>query len=249
MLHSNLSPGINAILSANEKNPGIDIKTQKKGTMFKIASGHTKYTMVVVNPEKQEVAMVTDNPEIQGTDIWYYMGAGWGGSMMKIGYIMIGAQMRMRRLSGGLIETSPVKSFFVCNEPEEAKRIMDEAGARRPQIMTEEEEQDYNRKFAELTEKFISEEFPKKNQEWIREMVGRFGNNAAKGTILGVLSQAHKHGKIKQAMAFLERDWEKDWSYQPPSVAGDPEFMPLNIHRWEALYRELNIPKPGEDGS
>ncbi len=246
MDHPNLSPEINAVVQAGNNNPSINITTQQKGTMFDITSGHTKYTIVVVVPEKQEVAMITDNPNIKGTDIWYLMGAGWGGSMMKIGYIVIGAQMRMRRLSGGLIETSPIKSFSLRDEPEEAKRIMDEAESRRPHVMTEEEERDYNAKFAEAIEKIIAKEFPSDKQEWIREMVGRFGNTPAKGVVLGILSQAQKHGKLDEAQRLLERDWEKNWCFQPPSVAGDPEIMPLNAHRWNALYNELGIPLPNQ---
>jgi len=177
------------------------------------------------------------------------MGAGWGGSVMQVGRIVVGAQMRMRRLSGGTIETSPVKSFSVRDDPRRAKRIMDEAEARRPRVMTEAEEKEYDSKFAEIVEEIISKEFPGDKQAWIREMVGRFGNTPAKGTVLGVLSQAQKHGKMDEAMRLLERDWEKHWYYQPGYAAGDPEFMPLNAHRWDALYRELGIPKPSEDRS
>ena len=246
-MHPNLSRSINAAIQAGDKNPGIDITTQLKGVMFEVMTGHTKYTMVVVDPEKQEVAMRTTNPEIPGTDIWYLMGAGWGGSVIKIGCIIVNAQMRMRRLSGGLIETSPVKSLSFPDNPEEAKRIMDEAESRRPQFMTEQEEKEYEIEFSEITERMITKEFPKDKQEWIREMVSRFGNIPAKGTVLGILSQAQKHGKLAKAQELLERDWLKYWSYQPPSTAGDPEFIPLNAHRWDALYRELDIPLPSQD--
>lgn len=246
-MHPNLSPEINAAIQAGNENPSINIENQQKGTMFDVVSGHTKYTIVVVDPEKQEVAMVTDNPKIPGTDLWYLMGAGWGGSMMKIGFIVVGAQMRMRRLSGGVIETSPVKSFSLRNEPEAAKIIVDEAESRRPRVMTEQEERDNDIQFAEAVEKIITKEFPEDKQEWIREMVGRFGNIPAKGVILGVLSQALKYGRFDKAQQLLERDWEEHWLYQPPFAAGDPEFMPLNAHRWDALYQELGIPLPSQD--
>jgi len=245
-MHPNLSPELNAAIQAGDENR-IDIKTQQRGMMFDVVTGHTKYTIVVVDPEKQEIAMVTDNPEIPGTDLWCLMGAGWGGSMMKIGFIVVGAQMRMRRLSGGLIETSPVKSFSLRDEPEEAKRIIDKAESRRPQFMTEEEEREYDAQFAEAIERIIAKEFPVDKQEWIREMIGRFGNTSTKGVVLGVLSQAQKYGRFDKAQQLLERDWKRHWYYQPPQVAGDPEFMPLNAHRWDALYRELDIPLPSQD--
>jgi len=247
MPHPNLSPELNAAVQAGDENPGINITVQKKGMMFCVITGNTKYTIVIVDPEKQEIAVKSTRPEIPGPDIYYYLGAGWGGSMMKIGCIVIGAQMRMRRLSGGLIETSPVKGFVPRNDPTKAKRIMAEAESRRPQVMTEEEERDFEAKFEKVTEELIQKEFPSNEREWIRKMVGRFGNIPAKGTVLGVLSQAHKFGKLDEAQQLLERDFEKYWYYQPPSVAGDPEFMPLNAHRWNALYRELEIPFPNQD--
>lgn len=246
-MHPNLSPALNAAVQAGTDNPGIDIKTQARGTMFDVVSGHTKYTIVVVDPEKQEIAMVTDNHKISGTDLWYYMGAGWGGSMMKVGWIVVGAQMRMRRLSGGAIETSPVKNFSLRNEPEEARRIMDEAESRRPQVMTEDQEHDQDAQFAEAAEEIIKGEFPPDQQGWIREMVGHFGNIPAKAVVLGVVSQAQKHGKLDKAKQLLERDWERDWRFQPPYAAGDPEFMPLNAHRWNALYHELGVPLPSQE--
>lgn len=246
MSHPNLSPELNAAVRAGEENPGIDIKTQQKGAMFNVVSGHTKYTIVVVDPKKQEVAMKTDNSKI-GTDIWYLMGAGWGGSMIKIGWIVVGAQMRMRRLSGGVIETSPVKSFSLHDDAVEAKRITDEAESRRPRIMTEEEEQQQDAKFVQALEEIIAGEFPGDKQDWIREMVGRFGNIAAKGVVLGVLSQAQKYNKLDKAQRLLERDWKENWFFQPSYAAGDPEFMPLNAHRWNALYCELGVPLPSQD--
>ncbi len=252
MPHPNLSPELNAVVDAGEKNPGIDITAQEKGMMFYVATRNTKYTIVIVDPAKQEIAVASTNPEIPGPDIYYYMGAGWGGSMMKVGCIVVGAQMRMRRLAGGLIETSPVKDIAFCsggNSVKKAKQIIEEAEAKRPRVMTEEEEKDYDAKFAKAVEKIITKEFPADKQDWIREMVGRFGNIPAKGTVLGVLSQAQKHGKLDKAIQLLERDWKEQWNYQPPPVAGDPEFMPLNAHRWSALYRELGIPLPSQETS
>lgn len=95
--------------------------------------------------------------------------------------------------------------------------------------------------------KIIKDEFPCDKQEWIREMVGRFGNTAGKSVVLGVLHQAQKYGKMEEAVRLLERDWQEHWFFQPPYAAGDPEFMPLNAHRWDALYRELGVPLPSQD--
>lgn len=244
--HPGLSPEMNAAIRSSEENASIDIKAQKKGTMLEVVSEHTRYTMVIVDHGKSEVAMRTDNPNIEGTDIWILLGAGWGGSMMKIGWICVGAQMRMRRLrDDGLIETSAVKGFAVCNNPEEAKRIVEGAEINRPVPMTEEEAKKSKAEFAVVVEKIITNEFPADKQDSIREMTGRFGNMPAKATVLGILSQAHKHGKLSKCMELMERYWGRYWVYQPPPVAGDPGFMPLNARRWDALYHELDIPLPG----
>lgn len=244
-MHRNLSRQLNETIESGDKSPTIDIKAEPKGAMYDVISGRSTYTIVVVDPGQQEIAMKTNNPKIPDTDIWYLMGAGWGGSMMKIGCIVVGAQMRARRLSGGIMETSPVTRFAKINDPNKAQSIIDEAELRRPQVMSETEEEEYRSKFAQAVEQLIAKEFAE-NQEWVRWMVDRFGNMAAKGVVLGVLTQAKAHGKFEQAKQLLERDWEKYWVYQPPSIAGHPEAMPLNAHRWAALYSELGIPLPGQ---
>ena len=182
-MHPNLSAKLNAIVQEGNNSPSIDIKAQKKGTMFDVIVDHIKYTIVVVDPNGQEVALTTNDPNIQEIDIWHLMGAGWGGSTIKIGYIVVGAQMRMRRLSGGLIETSPVKSFSFRDEPEEAKRILDKAESRRPQMATKAEIQEYEAKFKKAIEQLIAKEFSSEEQEWVWAVVNCFGNIPAKGTV------------------------------------------------------------------
>ena len=113
--HPNLSAELNAAVRAGDENLGINIDAQEKGTMIEVITDHHKYTLVVIDPEKHEVAMTTDNLEIDGYGIWTLLGAGWGGSMTQIGRIVVGAHMKMRQLTGGVTETSRVKSFLLKN--------------------------------------------------------------------------------------------------------------------------------------
>ena len=247
MTHPNLSPEINDQVEKGNTDSGFFVNKMEPGTMIHIVTRRTSYTLVVVNPAENEVAMISTQEGIEGPDLWSVMGSGWGGSLMKVGWIGLNAQMRMRRLSGGLLESSSVRSFVVRDDPAEAKRIMEEAEAKRPRVMTEEEEKEYNRRFAAAVEELLVKEFDDEGvRNRAREMIGRFGNIPAKGAVAGVLYQAKKHGKLDLGFELLERDWRDQWDFQPPQIAGDPEFMPLNAHRWEALYRDLGVPLPSE---
>ncbi|OGI92336.1 hypothetical protein A2933_01230 [Candidatus Nomurabacteria bacterium RIFCSPLOWO2_01_FULL_46_18] len=246
--HPNLSASINAQVQKGNTDSGFFVNRMEPGTMIHIVARSTSFTMVVVNPEKNEVAMTSTVEGIEGPDLWMVMGSGWGSSLMKVGWIGLDAQMRMRRLSGGLLESATVSSFVVLDDPAEATRIMGEAEARRPRVMTEEEEEEYEQRFATAVEELLVREFDGEGvRNRAREMIGRFGNIPAKGAVAGVLCQAKKYEKLDLAFKLLEQDWVGQWYFQPPQVAGNPEFMPLNAHRWKALYRNLGVPLPSED--
>ncbi len=104
-MHQNLSPELNAMVEAGNAE-GFDVATMKKGTMFEFATKNSTYTIVVVDPEKSEVAMITtsSNPEIPKKNLWILMGSGWGGSTMKMNWVGVGARVRMRCLNGGLVD-------------------------------------------------------------------------------------------------------------------------------------------------
>jgi hypothetical protein len=249
MAHPNLSPALNARLDSDNASNGFFVEDLSSGMMIDIVTGKTNYTVVVIDPVKREVAMISNRKQLEGPDIWRVMGSGWGGSMLKIGWIGVDMRMQMRRLAGGLLESSAVRSFNIREDAAKAKRIIDEAEAKRPRLMTPEEVAEYDRKLAGAVEETIIAEFESEEvRDRAREMIGRFGNNSAKMCVTGVLSQGKKYDKLEQAFKLLERDWQAHWCWQPPSIAGDPEFMALNAHRWKALYQDLGVPSPAEDG-
>ena len=205
--HPNLSAGINAQIEKGNTDSGFFVNRMEPGTMIHIVARSASFTMVVVNPEENEVAMTSTVEGMEGPDLWMVMGSGWGGSLMKVGWIGLDAQMRMRRLSGGLLESATVSSFVVLDDPVEATRIMEEAEARRPRVMTKEEEEEHNQRFATAVEELLVKEFDDKEvRNRAREMIGHFGNIPAKGTVVGVLCQAKKYEKLDLAFELLERD-------------------------------------------
>jgi hypothetical protein len=215
--------------------------------MFEIVTKDVTCKVVVVDPKAQEIAMTTTHPQVPGPDLWYCMGANWGGSTIKVGCIVVGARIQMRRLAGGLISTTSVESISVCDTPDEAQRMMDEAESKRPSFMTSDEQAEYEKEVGATIEKIIAEEFPADKQSEIRRIGVLFGNVPAKMVVMGLLSQAQKYSKLEEALDRLKKDWERDWVYQPPHVTGDPEFMPLNAHRWDAAFKALGLPRPGDE--
>jgi hypothetical protein len=243
--HQNISRELNDFV-ADER--GFSINKLTAGTLVDIQTGRTRYAIVVVHPAKSEVAMVGSRVEFAEPELWILQGSSRGGSCMKMQWIGVGLTFAMNRMSdGGLMESSPVKTFEFRDDPAEAKRITDAAEAKRPRIMTAKEEAEYKKKFAAVIETFIEKHFPEEHRERVREFAGRFKNGNAVGTVLGVLSQGLKYEKFELAFALLEADWQEQWQFQPDELAGDPDLMPLNARRWEALWANLGVPTPGED--
>ncbi len=245
MGHQNLSPELEAVVAKSQESSGFFIKDLPAGTMFDIVAGKFECVIVIVNPEKQEVAMTCNVKQIEGPDIWIVQGSGFGGSGLKAGWIGTDGRMTMNRLAGGLVESDPVNSWALRNDPVEIQRITEEAEARRPKEMSAEEAAEHDKEFAAAVEKFITETLPESVQGRARKIIEEFGNEYGKSYAIDLLYQAQNKGNLDPlALELLERDMKEEWSYQPPEVRGDVEFLPKSAHIWRSVYIELGLKFP-----
>jgi len=235
-----------ALVNADKLTEGFFIKNLPRGTYIRLHGHNHHYDIVVVNPEGQEVALNSNHPQIPKNKLWLLDGSDAGGSMLKLGFVGIDLQPRLRGLSGGLIHMSAVQKIEPLSNKEEAEAILLEAEKNRPQVMTAEEEAEHNKNFGEIIKKLVREEFPE-HEGRIMELMERFGNQDAQMVLSGVFYQAKKYGKIREAFELLEKDWERDWAFQPPFIRGNPEAMPINAHRWDNFFERLGVPRPQDE--
>lgn len=247
MGHQGLSTELNAIVEHSQESEGFFVKNLFVGTMIDITAGKFECTIVVVNPEGQEVALICNDERIKGPDIWIVQGSGFGGSGMKVGWIGTGGRIIMNRLAGGQAESNPVNKWTFRDDPIEAQRITNEAEANRPEEMTAEEAAEHENEFNAAVEKFITETLSESIRERARKIIEEFGNEYGKNRAIDVLYQAQKKGNLDLALELLERDIRDEWLYQPPPVRGDPEFLPKNARIWLSLYAELGLSLSNEE--
>lgn len=133
----NLSPEINSWIKKLEESEGFDIKSQKRGEMFKATTrSGSVYIFVITDPEKQEVAVASPdnrNPQMREPQLCVIDGATNGGSMVRVGWIGIHSYLRMWPMSkGGLYTITPIQFITLRQEPKLAQQIIEQAEAKRP---------------------------------------------------------------------------------------------------------------------
>lgn len=246
MGHPHLSPELNAIVERSQQSNGFFVKDLPVGIMITITANKFECTIVVVKPENNEVALISNDERVSGPDIWIVRGSNFGGSGMKVGWIGTDGKMIMNRLAGGQMTSHPVNKWEIRDDPAEAKRIADEAEAKRPKEMTPEEEAEHDRKIDAAIEKLVVEKFDQSVQARVRTLVNFFENGPGKIAAISLLLYAKEQDKLDRAIELLQRDCDDDWEYKPPSVRGDPGFLPLYAQKWENLYAELGLPLPNK---
>lgn len=243
-----LTPELRALANADQLTDGFFIKDLPRGTHVRLHGNHY-YDIVVLDPEKGEVALDTDNDAIPKEKLnqpYLLDGSDAGGSSLKLGFVGVGLRPRLRGLRDGLLHISAVQEIEFLSDEEKAKQLMDRAEKHRPRIMTPEEQREYESNFGTVIKELVHKEFPE-DEERVMEMMDRFGNRDAKLVLSGVFYQAKRYKKMDLAFKLLNEDWERDWQFQPPFMCGNPEFMPLNAARWDAFFARLGVPTPGQE--
>lgn len=240
-MHPNLSPELNKALHLGTDNPQIDISKEQKGTLLEVTTRHHKFWIVVVDPATHEIALKGEVPKLSEPELWILLGAGFGGSMMKIGCIVQGGQVRARRLMGGVMETSAVTSIKKLDDPTRAQSMINLAETRRPKELASEEYEQAKKSFEQKLDAWLVKELDPEQLGRARPHIARFENLNAKSTAASLLVGANEIKKFNEALELSEKCFKDNWYFQPPPLAGDPDLMPLNSHRWASLFQRLGI--------
>jgi len=208
----------------------VVIDATRENDMFEIVTKGSKYLIVVTDPARRNIALLTDSESVpSGLALCRLMGTVVGGTLAT-GCIAIGSRMSIQDnadITGSCIISQTVTDIRPTGSPLQAAHIIAKA----------------RRSFTEEVEKIIAKEFAADNRETVRKMINHFGNAAGKSMALGVLARANKHGKLREAMELLEKYWARFWEIEFTEVAGDPG-TPANEARWQMFYVDAGVPPP-----
>jgi hypothetical protein len=229
-----LSPQLVEFVARIKSNYGFDITEAPKNTLLEVTTRNTTFHVLIADPKGGIV--VIDHPVLRQLPVCYYQGATAGGSIVRPGWIGIDLHMNMNPATGGFMTTSPVKSFKIIDDPILSEKLMDTY--RQYQKMPPLDVKAFEAKILEI----VNKEFPSDYKEDILTLINEF-NIEGKGVMLGILSRAHKVGKLVGALKILDRHLTEHWGYRPPEIRGS--FITGEDVRYiELAYQELGIPFP-----
>jgi hypothetical protein len=90
---------------------GVDVRELAPGTVVVVHTRHSRYRLVVLEPEALHV-LVSGGASLSVPTEAYLVGATGGGSMLKLGWIAVGLRMELLQLTHRTT-TSPVGAVIV----------------------------------------------------------------------------------------------------------------------------------------
>ncbi len=241
--HPNLSPGINAFIEKADRNNGFELTALPADTIFEIHTQNSVYTVVVIDPKTNAIALMGTRRTYEEPELYSFMGSSFGmsTSMLKVGWVGVGLHFRMQSIDGQLITTTELKSFVMLNDPEKAREIREKAVAKNPNALTPATEDELAQWQAQF-DKQIEADFAGEHLASIQKWLGGFcpqGKCIAAQFFFG----AHKIGKLKEAIETIERHFRSHWNYKHPDIRGST-FTPSDMHQWRLAYEETGVPFP-----
>lgn len=241
-----LSAQLQAVVRRMDEGVGFRVTERKRGDLFKIITKKFDFTLIIVNPEEQEVIILGEEEMFREPKIWLLEGANFGGSMVKVGYVLTGCYLKIRSLSEGGYGLLPMITDFAEFEgevTEETSALIEKAEASRPRQATPDEIEDMKNKFWEI---FDSHSWGDQ-REAVREMIGRFCFLNGQAYILGIFLQALEAGKVPAALEVLEKQWKEHWYFRPDKFRGEI-ITPSDDHYLRMAYVQLGLTPVGEVG-
>ena len=229
-----LSPQVVEFIARIKSNYGFDITEAPKNTLLEVTTRNTTFHVLIAEPK--DSVIVIDHPALKQLPVCYYQGSTAMGSIVRTGWIEIGTHMNMNPVMGGLMTTSPVKSFKIIDDLALFEKLMDTY--RQYREMPPLDVKAFETKVIGI----IESEFPPDQKEDILALINEF-NVEGKGVMLGILSRAHKAGKLIKALEILNRHLAKHWMYRPPEIRGS-FITDKDVYYVELAYQELGIPFP-----
>ena len=229
-----LSPQVVEFVARIKSNYGFDITEAPKNTLLEVTTRNTTFHVLIAEPK--DSVIVIDHPALKQLPVCYYQGSTAMGSIVRTGWIEIGTHMNMNPVMGGFMTTSPVKSFKIIDDLALFEKLMDTY--RQYREMPPLDVKAFETKVIGI----IESEFPPDQKEDILALINEF-NVEGKGVMLGILSRAHKAGKLIKALEILNRHLAKHWMYRPPEIRGS-FITDKDVYYVELAYQELGIPFP-----
>ena len=229
-----LSPQVVEFIARIKSNYGFDITEAPKNTLLEVTTRNTTFHVLIAEPK--DSVIVIDHPALKQLPVCYYQGSTAMGSIVRTGWIEIGTHMNMNPVMGGFMTTSPVKSFKIIDDLALFEKLMDTYRQYREMPPLD------VKAFETKAIGIIESEFPPDQKEDILALINEF-NVEGKGVMLGILSRAHKAGKLIKALEILNRHLAKHWMYRPPEIRGS-FITDKDVYYVELAYQELGIPFP-----
>lgn len=243
---SHLAPHLQAVLKHMGEGVGFRVNDRKPGDLFKIITEKYTFTLIVVNPEKQEVVILGEEEIFREPKIYVLEGANWGGSMVKVGYVLTGCYVKVRSLTqGGFLLIPAVQGFaeFDGDPSEETKAIIAQAEANRPRAATAKEIDQMKLTFWAWVDEYDWGE----HKTAVHEMIKRFCFPRGQMYIAGILVQALGAGKVLAALTLLEKQYNEHWYFRPDGFRGEI-ITPSDDYYLRSAYAELGLEPIGKEG-
>lgn len=231
------SPQIAEFVRRAESSEGLNLHQLPLHTLLKIETQDHSYHMLVLEPKEGRGILEADHPRLREPQTFYLQGATGGGSVVKLGCIIVGLHLRMNLASGGLLVTSRVKSVRVVEDAVRRQKLSASAeAAEKPEAFSPEE-------FDRAVRALLDQKFPAEYRGEVQQFVGQFCPEG-KGIMLGILDRAREAGKLDEALRLLGEDFKEHWDYRPPHVRGS-FITEQDVYYVQRAYQRLGIPLPG----
>lgn len=243
MGHPNLSPELNRIIDAMADHGELAIDGLAENTMFEVHTENNVYTIVVVDPGMNIIALEGTHEETGKADLFVLFGSAFGkdSATLRVGAVVVGLYLRFQAISGQLGTTSRITRLVILNDPEKAQRIRCEAEAKHPDgiVMTDEEIAQWQKEFDEK----IAATFAGEHLAAVQDHLAMFCINGKCYAAI-FLAIAQDAGKLIEALDTLTRHFGNHWMYKPPTIRGEL-ISPSDHAQWRLAYQETDLPLPG----
>jgi hypothetical protein len=119
-----------AIVRWIETAEGIFLEDLEPGTRVQVETLYSTYVFRLLNAQEGLIEMESDNQHLHDHEHCICRGSTFGGSMIRVHWIMIGMRLEIRRLDGpeGYVTTSPIRTVRISPAPRPKRGPKDRDG-------------------------------------------------------------------------------------------------------------------------
>lgn len=241
MGHPNLSDELNRQIDSTSGNSSFKLEYLPKSAIFEFRTQNSVYTVVVIEPQRGLIAIVGTNKDLIEPDLYIFRGSTFGGSVLKVGFVVVDMHFQASRVDGALFTSSNVKSFVMLNDQEKAKEIISKVEAQIADASKEVTQQEVEEWTEEFT-KQIENDFAGEHLDAIQKILCEF-STFGKCMIATFFYYAKEAGKLDEAIDVMNQHFKDHWVFRPPTVRGEILTV-VDAHQWEKAYTDIGIDPP-----